>query len=307
MKKIIYVIIIFIFVFCCIEVTCRICGLGNKDYINSNEQIYKYDDKLGWFLNSNLNTDFKKMGIIKTNSIGFRDIEHNYKLKTKKRIMFIGDSFTFGDKTTQKNIFVELLRYKLKEYELFNCGVSGYGTAQEYLLLLKYFDVISPDIVFLTICFNDVYDNIGNYVVQGYYKPLFIRKGKYIFLHNNTIPKSYNCYKNNFFIKYSNFITFILKNFITFKNPPICTNDYGIIEDILLLFKQFLIDKDCTFYIGLTHHDAALEMFFRNNDIKYIVLENSNIIENDVHWNEKGHEYVANKIYNFFEEENIIK
>jgi len=307
MKKTIYVIIIFVFVFLCTEVTCRICGLGNKDYINSNEQIYKYDDKLGWFLNSNLNTDFKKMGIIKTNSIGFRDIEHNYKLKTKKRIMFIGDSFTFGDKISQKNIFVELLRDKLKEYELFNCGVSGYGTAQEYLLLLKYFNTVSPDIVFLTICFNDINDNMVNYVGQ-YYKPLFIRKGKNLFLYNTTaIPKSYICYKNNFFIKHSNFITFILKNFIIFKNPPIYTNDYGIIEDILLLFKQFLTDKNCTFYIGLTNSDDNFEKFLKSKDIKYIVLENKNTIENDIHWNEKGHEYVADKIYNFFKQENIIK
>lgn len=306
MKETIYVIIIFLFVFCCIETFCRIFKI-EQTYTDERNIIYKYDEELGWSGKPNLNTSYIGIRVI-NNNLGFRDIEHNYIEKNKKRIMFIGDSFCWGYGVNQDKNFIELLRYKLKEYELFNCGISGYATDQEYILLKKYFDIIKPNIVLLVYCCaNDNIENNTNFVFKQYYKPYYIIKNENLELHGIPVPKTWLYYKNNFFIKHSNFITFILKNFIIFKNPPIYTNDYGIIEDILLLFKQFLTDKNCTFYIGLTNSDDNFEKFLKSKDIKYIVLENKNTIENDIHWNEKGHEYVADKIYNFFKQENIIK
>ena len=203
MKKIIYVLIIFIFVFFCIEIFCRIFDIG-KTCSDERNTIYQYDSHLGWFPIPNTNaklTDSISQIEYNHNSLGFRDIEHNYNEKNKKRIMFIGDSFCYGYGVNQNETFVELLRDKISDFELFNCGISGYGTDQEYLLLRKYFDIIKPDIVFLLYCENDIIDNILNNNYLGYYKPYFIEQDGSIIPKGIPVPKSWLYYKNNFFVK----------------------------------------------------------------------------------------------------------
>jgi lysophospholipase L1-like esterase len=301
MKKIIYSIIIFFFVFCCIELFCRVFRIGT-DFIDERNLVYKYDNKLGWIGKPNINTYYKGVSVV-NNSLGFRDIEHNYKEKNKKRIMFIGDSFCFGYGVNQDKVFVELLRDKLKEYELFNCGISGYGTDQEYLLLMQYFDVVKPDIVFLLYSDNDIIDNVLNNNYLGYYKPYFVPNNNDdygLILKGVPVPKSWLYYRNNFFIKYISFNKFILKNYICLKNPCLSTHDYKILKIILFNMQNFLKSKNCELILCIaSDSDSNFRTILKNNNAFFIDLENSNIIENDMHWNEKGHEYVADKIYNF--------
>ena len=309
MKKIIYVLIIFIFVFCCIELFCRIFKIG-QIYTDERNSLYEYNEVLGWFPIVNKKT----ISSISTNeikyfnnSLGFRDIEHNYNEKDKKRIMFLGDSFCFGYRVKQDKIFVELLREKLKYCEIFNCGVSGYSTDQEFLLLQEYFDIIKPDIVFLLVCMeNDIQESQYNMVYE-YYKPYFTQDNNVFTLKGIPVPKTWLYYKNNFFIKRSNFICFLLKTYILIKNPVIFTNNTRTIFNIMSAMKNFLKNNDCDLIIGLTKNNKAVERGFSDNNIKYIVLENSNIIENDMHWNEKGHKFVSDKIYEFFKQKNIIE
>ena len=71
--------------------------------------------------------------------------------------------------------FTDIIRSKLNKnkYDIYNFGVSGYGTDQSFLLLKEYYDKVRPDIVFLAFCGNDFGDNSVNAVYQGYFKPYF--------------------------------------------------------------------------------------------------------------------------------------
>lgn len=309
MKKTVYIIIIFVFVLFYIEIFCRVCDV-NFGYTHTDERntIYQYNDEIGWVGKPDIDTYYKNIHVV-NNDFGFRDINHNYKEKNKKRIMFIGDSFCWGYGVNQDKIFVELLRNKLTEYELFNCGVSGYGTDQEYILLKKYYDIIKPDIVFLIFCcMNDNGENNTNFVFGGYYKPYYIIKNGELELQGVPVPKTWLYYKNNFFVKKSAFIRFLLKQFISYKNKKYSDYvfDNNKTKAIISNMKKYLDENNTEFIIGFTNEPNLLERYCKKNDIKSVLLENSDIIEKDIHWNEQGHQFVADKIYDFLKEKNKI-
>jgi hypothetical protein len=109
----------------------------------------------------------KEVVKISINSDGYRDGEHEIKKpQGSLRIVVLGDSFVAGMAVDQEKLFTTLLEKKLcagqasKKFEVFNFGVSGYGTAQEYLALKEYGLRYSPDIVIqFFFVGNDVWDN----------------------------------------------------------------------------------------------------------------------------------------------------
>lgn len=299
MKKIIYIIIMIIISLIIYEVLIRCLKIRTEfDYVDERNTVYQYDKEFGWVGIPNIDISYKDIRVI-NNSLGFRDIEHNYGEKNKKRIMFIGDSFCFGYGVNQDKIFVELLRRKLKDYELFNCGVSGYATDQEYLLLQKYFNIINPDIVFFIYCYNDDIECEKNIVHLGYYKPYYVKVNNKIKLQGYPIPKTWLYYNKT----KSMLFNLIFELSVRLKNYSIIKDNDSIYVDIFKEIKNFLNEKNCKFIIASANDNDIL----KNIGVAYIDLENSNTIDDFGHWDEKGHEYVANKIYNFLKEENIIK
>ncbi|MFC1810885.1 hypothetical protein ACFLZH_05275 [Patescibacteria group bacterium] len=91
---------------------------------------------------------------IRINKLGLRDDEL---LKSKpdntKRILVLGDSFTFGMGVSHKNIYTEILERILNEkedglrYEVVNTGSIGYTTDNEFMLLKDKGLQLDPDMV----------------------------------------------------------------------------------------------------------------------------------------------------------------
>ena len=161
----------------------------------------------------------------------------------------------------------------------------------------------------MLLCNTDIDDNVLNNNYNGYYKPYFIEQQGEIILKGIPVPKSWLYYKNNFFVKYSYFNNFILEKFICFRYPCFSTHNYKITGNILNEFMIFCNLHNCQLIICIAKDDDArnFEKNLKNNNLFFLNLANNNVrSENDFHWNKKGHEYVANKIYNFLKEENMI-
>ncbi len=96
---------------------------------------------------------------IKINSLGLRDIEHNYTKGSAKRIVGIGDSVTFGAGTTLEDTFLKQLEKKMHEQgidsEVINAGVNSYEFEQEYLYYKEEIYKYNPDILIIGIVLND--------------------------------------------------------------------------------------------------------------------------------------------------------
>ncbi|MCK4547994.1 MAG: hypothetical protein KAW17_11200 [Candidatus Eisenbacteria sp.] len=104
------------------------------------------------------------------NSKGLRDREYPYeKPENTRRILCLGDSFTFGHGVEQHEVFPKVLENLLNQetgsdgcWEVINAGVDRTGTAHQ----LAYFNAegykYDPDLVLLCFCgANDFFDNAG--------------------------------------------------------------------------------------------------------------------------------------------------
>ena len=130
-------------------------------------QTVQYHPILGWSGYPNL-VDTNDGIRIQTNSRGFRDREPIEEPDAGQlRVLFLGDSFTWGDEVRQEERFSSLLESscgvhcdRLPPIHAINMGIIGYGTAQSFLQYLLTRDDHRYDVVILGLfAGNDLSDN----------------------------------------------------------------------------------------------------------------------------------------------------
>lgn len=140
--------------------------------------------------------------------------EYSYE-KTTPRVLFLGDSFTYGVGVNDDETFPNLVQnYSKNKIETINAGNPGKGT--DYAL--KFFQVmgnqLKPDIVAVIFFHNDFVDN-GR---EEYFS---------VNSNGNLEPKSITEHKNfvswlpgyDWFISWSQFINFVKKEIVLFVFP----------------------------------------------------------------------------------------
>ncbi len=320
----IFVSFIGLFIGLILFIIANIVFFPNKMHIDYEINQRSNNKILGYELKKNL-TYFNEL---KTNSSGFRDKEFPiFKSDTTKRILVIGDSITFAcDIENRKNIFTskfnDMLNFKSKsfKYEVFNMGVDGYNTIQEAENLkqngLKY----NPDIVVVAYCLNDDdgYSNIYHAVLFNdnklhsvLFKSIVYRK-IYIFfiniftdikIHGQPIQYIDDKYKN---IDYKDI------GFEMFKDLQ---REYKF----KLYFFIIPYFKDFTNYEDIKKHKEIADKLKKYTEIKYFDLlddfskftSNGTVFRihngNDYcHPNEKGHELIAEFMYNKLKQDGVV-
>jgi len=161
---------------------------------NDKDTFTEYDSVLGWRLKPNTRGHFftgEFQTFINNNEQGLRMNRTIALNKSKFRIAFLGDSNVWGFGVNDKDRMSEQLERILKNIEVINFGVSGYGTDQYYLQLnttvLKY----NPDAVITTFYPNDLIES-GNPLLQGYPKPFFNITLQGLVLTNVPVPQVKN-------------------------------------------------------------------------------------------------------------------
>ena len=271
---------------------------------------YNHHQTLGWFPKPNLQQKFigSQEITVSHNNQGFRDKNDH---PNSPALMFLGDSFVWGYDVENEQIFTSLLQKKLKQqYAIYNLGVSGYGTDQEFLLLQQFYDKIKPQKVFLIFCANDYYNNSSNVVYGGYYKPYFLQNNAgELLLQGVPVPISGNYKMLNFSSNHpvlakSHLVKWIAKLFYRaqhnlVKKRSLPDPTFAILKNI----NQFLQQKNTQFIVGIIDSDDDLEKFLKQQNINFINLKNDfRFSQQGNHWNEQGHEFVANKIFNWLNE-----
>ena len=103
---------------------------------------------------------------ITTNSLGLRGPELAPKPPGVRRVLALGDSFTFGHAVEAAEAWPAVLEQLLNarggaRWEVVNAGVGGYGTGQELLLYDELESRLQPDLVVVGFAVvNDVLDNL---------------------------------------------------------------------------------------------------------------------------------------------------
>src|ERR1700719_5331106 len=160
--------------------------------VDEKSRFYRFDHDLGWAPLENITYEEKdNQYLVQKNQFGLRAPDDIQLKKTsgRKRILVLGDSYVWGVGASQEELFTAPEHYGTND-ELINCGVSGYGTDQEYLFYLlkgQKFDV--DEVVLVFTLYNDVENNL-NSKQYSYLKPYFTLHGGQLVLHNDHVQYS---------------------------------------------------------------------------------------------------------------------
>jgi len=148
-------------------------------YYFPQPQFLQLDDIVGHRLRAKIRGYYVEEGFshFSTNSHHMRDREFSVqKPPGVFRIAVLGDSYAEALQVELEQTFCKRLESQLKQVEVLNFGVSGYGTAQEYLTYLNFVRPFSPNLVILAVSpGNDISDN-SRALSGGYPRPYYTLK-----------------------------------------------------------------------------------------------------------------------------------
>lgn len=250
----------------------------------------------------------------------------------KKKVFFIGDSYTAAVDASNEKTYYNLLKDSL-DLEIFAYGQSAWGTFQEYLLFKEYVEIIQPDLVVWQTTSNDFIDNYAplemeaNYQV-GLRRPYLTADGNTIYIRPISLGKKIG--------EYSAFLRFLNDKWTNIGYNYLETQkkkaEYFIINQkkAYLLYAQsveitnLIFDKikdalpDGTQLIGFSADLAEPQIsdfktIFNSRGFKYTLKPvklvnkgewNKEIVfaSDGYHWNHRGQELIAEGLLEIIQE-----
>ena len=152
-----------VFSFGCVELSIRMLDpIGISYYKHALDYHFDKiaDDEMYYRHRPNLERSYQGVSV-HMNELGFRDNPIAKKESDELRIMFLGDSVTFGWGVEQEDIFVrrvgEILEETLRRpVRTINTSVGSYNTDNQHAVMSHYGPTLDPDLVILTYVSNDI-------------------------------------------------------------------------------------------------------------------------------------------------------
>lgn len=301
----------------CSEAVLRIFYAERLDtQFDERSLLYRYDAVLGWFPEENSTYRFagaNRVITVRNNSRGFRDTEHHP--GARPGILVLGDSYVWGYDVEEEERFTERLRENIPGWDIFNLGVSGYGTDQEWLLLKSQYDYYKPRIVLLIFCTdNDFLDNAAN-MRWGYYKPYFTVKNRGIELRGVPPARSLMYFTRKHELLASSYIVRLLV--LTLSPAVVHWEDPRLpvlhpapenpTFDVIHRINAFLKEKGSRLIVGLEQPHRELEEFLRQERVPFVQLDGvERFVGKGHHWTPTGHAAVSERIYRFLQKEGLL-
>ena len=164
------------------EFILRINKYTNRDFEwvtrTKPDKIYTIDPELIFKVKP-----YVKQNRFLTDDLGLINLSNKDEEGKAQKIFIIGDSVVRGNTELNQSMPLYLFKYLLqtgKKFSIYNGGIPGYGTDQEFVLFNKMLKKSKPDLVFWFITTNDIYDNND--------RPLFVIKENKL----KQIPGFYN-------------------------------------------------------------------------------------------------------------------
>jgi len=154
--------------------------------------FFAYHERLGWDLVPGAESELtlpEATVVVRINGQGLRS-DRTYRMERSpgvRRIVVVGDSFTFGYGVENDEIYTAVLERLLDGTEVVNLGVTGYGTDQQLLKLLDQGLAFHPDQVLVGLFVGDVFRNARSEQL-GYAKPRFELDGGELRLAGVPVP-----------------------------------------------------------------------------------------------------------------------
>lgn len=154
--------------------------------------LYRFDvysPSRGWAIKPNLHDmPVFHEKILNSNARGLRG-RTNYpydKPAARCRIVVLGDSWTFGEEVSDDETYAAQLGRVLRDAEVLNFGVHGYGHDQMLIYLREEALNYHPDLVIVGFEHFDIYRNLLSF--RDFAKPRFVLDGTQLVLTNSPVP-----------------------------------------------------------------------------------------------------------------------
>jgi lysophospholipase L1-like esterase len=267
---------------------------------------------------------------ITSDDAGFRMFGNPHE-KHRKKVLFLGDSFTHAVRVSNDKTYYALLKEAL-DIEVFALAAEGYGTLQEYMMLDKFVDEIQPDLVVLQLCNNDLINNsydlelVSGSNNNGLRRP-YLKDDEIVY----RTPSNFAAVRE-FAANYSHFLYFIISKIdIVNANPadpseeiirkqgtnyPLFRESVGITEQLIRKIRERIpastpvlaFDND-----GAVPYYDELRRISEKNGIHFIAspakaladAEHQGIVvkeRDNAHWNNAGHQIVADALQPYLAE-----
>jgi lysophospholipase L1-like esterase len=326
------------------EMALRLTGFNPLYVSPERDRFWKYDALLGWAHEPGQEGIFETpqfRTVVRINENGLRDQAHPYERQNdSERILVLGDSFAWGYGVEESERFSQLLEKSLG-VETINAGVSGYSTDQELLWYQNEGIKYETDLVILVLAGNDVGDNDQQLVNTIYYKPKFVLEEGQLVATGYPVPKTSS--RGRFIYSLSQrsaLAYFLIQRYfdvLSFYKKANVNSDHtsspasGISTErepfkltIALIDEMRTIaeKRKANFMIVATDrwwNSPARETYqdFINTlrAEGFVVLDVESmpgfdpeemLIPNDGHWNQSGHEFVAEKIKALIEADQLL-
>jgi lysophospholipase L1-like esterase len=252
----------------------------------------------------------------------------------------LGDSFAWGYGVEESERFSQLLEESL-EVEVINAGVSGYSTDQELLWYKDEGVKYETDLVVLAFTGNDVGDNDRQLVNNIYYKPRFVIQEGELVPIGYPVPQTSPHGKLIYSLSQRSALTFFLtQRYFEWRSlnretkadldstitpePDVNTEAEPFKLTMALIDKirataeaknsQFMIvttDRWWNSRSGETYEEFLKALRAEG----FLVLDvesmqgfdaDEMLIPNDGHWSQSGHEFVAEKIKELIENQQLL-
>jgi hypothetical protein len=156
-------------------------------------QVLRHDPQLGWSprpLAQDWHETPEFRVPVRINAHGFRsDREYAFQPPPGgRRIVTVGDSFTFGHGVRVDESFPAVVERGLPRTDVINLAVSGYGVDQQLLMLTHRGFRYQPDVVLLGFYIPDIFRTDDLYH-GGYAKPRFELRDHGLALTNVPVPE----------------------------------------------------------------------------------------------------------------------
>jgi hypothetical protein len=143
----------------------------------------RFDPELGWAPREGFRSEE-----VNVNSRGVRGLVEDPETAPEgtRRIVIIGDSFTFGEGVADADSYTAILETLLDDVRVINLGVLGFGTDQQLLRLRREAFQFRPDLVILGFFGPNVDRNVLTF--RDAAKPMFVLAGDGLALVNSPVP-----------------------------------------------------------------------------------------------------------------------
>ncbi|MBU6343160.1 MAG: SGNH/GDSL hydrolase family protein [Bacteroidetes bacterium] len=253
----------------------------------------------------------------------------NPEVKDRKKVLFVGDSYTACIQTGDEHLFYKIIGDSLS-VEVFALGAAGFGSTQECMLMEKYIQEIRPDIVVWEVCCNDFLDNYWKLEEAAVYqvhtrRPYTLENGSIVYRTAARYPRNIK--------PYSYFMYFIFKRLAegagTFdvvpKEPaekfigeqdlkyPLFAKSVAMTDVVMKKVKSIIPPTTQLIAFDADNFNPQYNEFkrlFGENNIPFVdglpdavsnAQNNGKCVRSDdgYHWNNLGNAIVANYLINY--------